>query len=980
MTEKRPTGLTNSEYKSNTPPSLTSKRRKKNTKTESFPIIGLGGSAGTLDALKTFFGEVSEDYGMAFIVVVHQSKSEKSHLQKLLQAVTPLPVLTAKDNQLLEPNHIYVIPPDKEISIYDGRPQLFDFTEGTTAISIDLFFKSLAQDQGSNSAAIILSGVGSDGSLGLKEIKANNGLALVQDQNSAAYDCMPRNALDYGSVDLVLTPEEMPKRLEHYFFHRQSIEETEPESINKQREWLNKIFALLRTQVGHDFSTYKVNTILRRLNRRMVLNHIDDHDTYIRYMRQNPRETEALFRELLIGVTNFFRDTDSFATLQEKVLPSLFEQLEENGTFRVWVPGCSTGEEVYSLAIILKECLETNPKHIQLQLFGTDIDKFAIEKAREGLFPASICDDVNEERLKKYFNIEGDRYRIRKEIRESIVFSVQNVIKDPPFSHLNLLCCRNLLIYLNGEAQKKLLPLFHYTLKPDGILVLGSSESIGSYSTLFKTLDKKWKIYQKREVPQIMRQFVEFPSGILHPDPPEVSTPPSTTVKRSPDLGQLMQDVVLDQFAPTAILINAKAEILHVLGRTSKYLEAPNGPPTNNILNLAREGLRIALASALRSARASAKQISRKGLTIASNEALCTINLYICPQKTHHTLEGNYLVVFEDGETKASPDNTVSKIPNKEQAESSRIVELERELLVTRESYQTAIEELESSNEELKSTNEEMQSSNEELQSTNEELESSKEELQSLNEELQTVNGELQTKVEELSAAHDDMHNLMNSTEIATIFVDNDMRVRRFTAEASKIVNLIPSDIGRPLKHVMSNLTYGNMIGDLTNVLKSLVPKSVEVQTIENRWYNMRIVPYRTIDNRIDGAVLTFVDIAVKNEDLLKLAKVFMDATDPIIMKDLDGNVLEMNEEAIRLYGWSRDELLHKPSFTVFPKEKQQEAQQLLQRCIQGEKICNVEGLHCNKKGEVFKVLFTLSLLRDHQNEPFGIANITKAL
>jgi two-component system, chemotaxis family, CheB/CheR fusion protein len=637
------------------------------------------------------------------------------------------------------------------------------------------------------------------------------------------------------------------------------------------RAWWIWSCRLLRTRVGHDFSAYKRKTILRRVSRRMGLEQIESLEEYVRYLRKNPNEADLLFRELLIGVTRFFREPESYEVLKNRILSGRIRQMKSDGIFRVWVPGCSTGEEVYSLAIVIKECMAEASSDIQLQVFGTDIDSTAIDKARQGLFPQSIAADVSETRLKRFFIKEGGFYRIRKEIRDDTVFSVQDILKDPPFSRLNLLCCRNLLIYLEADAQKRLIPLFHYTLRTDGILMLGTSETIGGFSALFKTLDKKWKIFSRREMPNSIRDKIEFPSrmqGTSHAERPQ----PKKRAPERADIGQLTQKAVLEQFAPTAILVNADADILHIQGRTGRYIEAASGPPTHNLLDLARQGLRIELSSALRTARSSDEPVTRKRVAVEFNGDTRLINLHVRPQYAPKEMSGNFLVVFEDteqlGETAGTGQNGSGEIP----AKTSRFAELEKELQVTRESRQATIEELESSNEELTSMNEEMQSANEELQSTNEELESSKEELQSLNEELQTVNAELQSKVEELSAARDDMHNLLNSTEVATIFVDNNMRVRRFTPDSTAIVNLIDSDVGRPLEHVVNNLRYKDMISDLKAVMRKLVPRKIEVQTADGEWYQMRILPYRTTDNRIDGAVLTFscIEDQKKAQDILK--------------------------------------------------------------------------------------------------------------
>jgi two-component system CheB/CheR fusion protein len=865
-----------------------------------FPVIGIGASAGGLKALKSFFQAVSETSGMAYIVLVHMAPDQPSMLDSLLQRVTPVPVLFPKDGQRIDPDHVYVVPSDREISIYKGRIQLLALPKKNNAFPIDLFLQSLARDQETSAAGIILSGTGSDGTQGIREIKALGGLAAAQDKTSADHHGMPASAISTGLVDIELPPEQMPEALEQFFNVSRKLLHFEPEddskTENSECESTDKIFAILRTRTCRDFAAYKRKTILRRINRRMGLNHIHSLKEYVRFLRENRNETDALFRELLIGVTRFFRDPESFEVLKNKVLADRIGQMDPDSVFRVWVPGCSTGEEVYSLAIAIKECMAGTSDHIQLQIFGTDIDSAAIDKARQGLFPESIASDVSEERLKRFFTSENGCYRIRKEIRDDTVFSVQDIIKDPPFSRLNLLCCRNLLIYLKAETQKKLIPLFHYTLRPGGILMLGTSETIGGFSSLFETLDKKWKIFSRREVPNSIREKIDFPQQMKDTGSHE----PQPSKKRAPhrdDIGQLTRKTVLEQFAPTAILVNADADILHIQGRTGRYLEAASGPPSYNLLDLARPGLRIELSSALRAARSSDEPVTRQRIEVTSNGETWMINLHVRPLYAPKEMSGNYLVVFQDiekggGQTEGSVQDNAGDGP----AKTSRIAGLEKELQITRESHQATIEELGSANEDLKSTNEEMQSANEELQSTNEELESSKEELQSLNEELQTVNAELQSKVEELSAARDDIYNLLNSTEVATIFVDNDLRVRRFTPDATAIVNLIDSDIGRPLEHVVTNLRYQDMISDLKIVIGKLESKRTEVQTDDGTWFQMRILPYRTTDNRIDGAVLTFsgIEDQKKAQDTLKSSIKAMEDVEKIVRAVFDMSKVPM--------------------------------------------------------------------------------------
>jgi two-component system CheB/CheR fusion protein len=907
MAEKKNAGRKSKVKKSRTADAQVEAAPEKTAAEDGFPMVGLGASAGGLEALKAFFSQVTPDSGMAYIVVVHLASHQPSLLPELLQKVTPVPVSVAGDDQPIAPDHIYVIPPNKQIGISEGRLRLDDFTGKHPTLPIDHFLRSLARDQGARAAAVILSGTGSDGTLGIKEIKANEGLVLAQSEASAAYTGMPRSAFGSGVVDAVQPPEAMPRVLVRFFTRHNLALPQKTAAAKEQQIWLNKIFTILRDRTGHDFSQYKVNTLLRRIGSRMGLNQIDDSKQYIRFLQTNPAEAEALFRDLLIGVTSFFRDPESFEVLKAKALPGILDQMPEDATLRAWIPGCSTGEEVYSLAMAIHEALDQNNRHLNLQLFGTDIDSQAIEKAREGIFPDSIAADVSAGRLARFFIKEGDFFRIRKDIRESVVFSVQDLIKDPPFSRLHLLCCRNLLIYLDAGAQKKLLPLFHYTLKPDGLLMLGTSETIGKFSNLFRSLDNKWKIFQRIEVPEALRQPIEFPSGHNAMPLKDELSPAHLAAGPKTDLAQLTRLLILDRFAPTAVLIDANGSILHVQGRTGKYLEPPSGPPTQNIVDMAREGLRIELSSAIRKAKTSQQMVIRRKISVKTNGKAQTIDLQVCPQQGPGELAGRLLVVFTDVATPPRPGGAQKTEP--QDSGSSRVAELERELQSTRESHQTTVEELESSNEEIKSANEELQSTNEELQSTNEELESSKEELQSLNEELQTVNIELQSKLDELSAAQDDMRNLLNSTEIATLFVDNQLRIRRFTPEATAIINLIHTDIGRPLEHVSTNLTYTEMIADLQAVVKKLTPRQVEVQTAQGHWYMMRIMPYRTTDNRIDGAVLTFTSIqeqkkaqAVLNASGVEMKRawqlvrdVFDENADPLAVLDADSRLVIAN-------------------------------------------------------------------------------------
>ncbi|MFW5771051.1 MAG: chemotaxis protein CheB [Spirochaetota bacterium] len=830
-----------------------------NTESTTFPVIGIGASAGGLEALKKFFTGIKENSGMTYIVVMHMQPEQPSVLADLLQNKTKIPVNFAEEGMPVEPDHVYIINPGRDITINGGIINLPRRSDRGPHHPIDLFFRSLAGELGQYSAGIILSGTGTDGSLGVKEIKNKEGLVIVQSPETAQYNGMPGSAIDTLIVDKVLSPEEMPALLDDYFSGITVENKKRHESFKKSEDkWFNRILSILKAETGHDFSNYKKNTIVRRINRRISLNQFTNTQDYLEYIRNDEREVDILFRDMLIGVTRFFRDKKAFAVLKDDILPRLIRNIPDGGNLRVWVPGCSTGEEVYSIAMILYEYLDAHPGRFNIQMFGSDIDMNAIKKAREGKYPSNISVDISPERLKRFFTRDGDYYRIRSEIRDSIVFSIHNVLKDPPFLRLNLLSCRNLLIYLDTSAQKKILPLFHYSLAPEGILMLGSSESIGQFTDMFQTLHSKWKIFKRKEVPESLRRNIEFPTGITRQDIHQENAGQEGQEK-GPDLGTLTKDKILELVTPPSVLVDNRGTILHVQGRTGKYLEATSGPPTHNIVDLAREGLRFELSSMLNEASSSDKRISRNRIPVKTDDTTRVINLHVCPLKSPRELEGRYLVVFEEIEYEeaVSIDEESRVSFNGEK----KIEALEHELQTTRENHQSTIEELESANEELKSTNEELQSSNEELQSTNEELESSKEEMQSLNEELQTVNAELQNKVEELSTAHDDMNNLLNSIHIGTIFVDSNLCIKRFTSQATSFVSLIDSDIGRPLENMSTTLKQDTLIEDIKKVISNLAPLEKEIQRKDDTWFLMRIIPYRTTDNGVDGVVVTFINI-----------------------------------------------------------------------------------------------------------------------
>ena len=870
-----------------------------------FPIVGLGASAGGLAAFETFFSALpaDPDVGMAFVLVQHLAPDHKSILADLVKRYTRLQVAEVEDGMRVEPNCVYIIPPNHDMAFLNGRLQLLPPSAPRgLRLPIDYFFRSLAQDQHERAICIVLSGTGSDGTLGARAVKGEGGMVMAQQPESTEYDGMPRSVIATGLVDYVLPPAEMPAQLRAYVSHAfdRRPRPVSPPALQVAAA-LHKICVVLRAQTGHDFSQYKENTVVRRIERRMALQQIERPELYLAYLQHNPAEVAALFRDLLIGVTSFFRDPEAFTALRTQVVPRLFAAQRPGAAVRVWVCACSTGEEAYSLAILLHEHMEALRQSVKVQVFATDVDRTAIDRARAGVFPASIAADVTPERLARYFvqDAEGGEFRVQKFIRDLLVFSEQDVIKDPPFSKLDLISCRNLLIYLGVELQQKLFALFHYALNPQGALFLGTSETVGEGGTLFAPLDRKWRLFLRcQDEPGGTRPAL---SGLVAPllgvadsweRPPRIRVPGRS--EGQPKLQELTEQALLEHYVQAAVLINGRGEILQICGRTGKYLEPASGAAGVNILPMAREGLRRELTTALHQVVTHREPVRCQGLRVRTNGDSITANLTVRPVAADPgagVSSGLFLVILEEAPP-ASPDP--SRAATAEDSGRSavdpdaRIAALEQELRAKEEYLQSTLEEMETANEELKSTNEEMQSVNEELQSTNEELETAKEELQSVNEELTTVNLELQTKVSDLSRANNDMNNLLAGTGVGTLFVDQQLRISRFTPAATQVINLIQTDIGRPVGHLVSNLVgYDRLVQDVETVLATLVPREIEVRTKAGRWYLMRIRPYRTLENVIEGAVLTFVDVTDRRQ-----AEALLRET-PLLAEDVVATVRE---------------------------------------------------------------------------------------
>jgi two-component system CheB/CheR fusion protein len=842
-----------------------SRAEAKGQVSRSFPIVGIGASAGGLEALEQFLKQVPKECGLGFVVVQHLDPTHKGILVELLQRNTNMEVVQIKDRIKIEPNHVYVIPPNKDLSILHGVLHLLEpAAPRGLRLPIDFFFRSLADDQHEHSIGVILSGMGSDGTLGLRAIKEKAGAVFVQTPASAKFDSMPRMAIDAGLADVVAPAEELASKIIAYLKHVPLITKTEQGIAEKDQSDLEKIIILLRGQSGQDFSLYKKSTISRRVERRMGLHQIAKVSDYVRYLRENPKESELLFKELLIGVTNFFRDPAVWRQLKDKVIPQFLANQPQGGVLRAWTVGCSTGEEAYSLAIVFKEALEEvkSAKNLSLKIFATDLDKDAIAKARAGVYPANISADVSEERLRRFFlkNDQGG-YSVKKEIREMVIFAPQNLVMHAPFTRLEFLTCRNLLIYLDAELQKKLMPLFHYSLNSGGVLVLGSAETVGTATDLFSPLAGELRIFRRLDSsPQ--PNLIEFPSTFTRNRLDTVSSSAqSGTVPPAPNLQSLADQLLLQRYSPAAVLVTNEGDILYVSGKTGKYLEPAAGKANWNLFAMSREGLGNALSEAFHKAVRQKIVVTLKNVKVGINGGTQVVDITVHPVTSPEALMGTIMVVFTDV-AKASSGKAPA-LAKGATLHSARLAAMAEELQQAHEELHTARDEMQTSQEELKSTNEELQSMNEELQSTNEELTTSKEEMQSMNEELQTVNHELQAKVDELSWTSNDMKNLLNSTDIATLFLDDALLVRRFTPQTTKIIKLIPSDVGRPITDIVTDLNYRDLADDAHKVLKTLMFIEKQASARVGRWYTVRIMPYRTQDDRIDGVVITFADITV---------------------------------------------------------------------------------------------------------------------
>jgi two-component system, chemotaxis family, CheB/CheR fusion protein len=819
---------------------------------DEFPIVGLGASAGGLEAFRAFFSSMPADSGMAFILVQHLDPTHTSNMVELLRRYTSMPVDEAVDGMAAEPNHVYMIPPNRNMTVSNRTLHLKEQSEHPgIAHSIDLFFRSLATDLKNKSIGVILSGTGADGSIGAKAIKAEMGMVMVQDPDSARYDGMPRAAMAAGVADFVLPAEQIAGKLIDY------VQQSYGKRMAKRSDTafsttdnMQKMFAIIRARTRRDFSQYKPSTINRRIERRMSVNQIEKMEDYIRLLQENSNEVHLLVQDFLISVTSFFRDPEAFDALKAK-LRDLVKQKKEGEEIRAWVLGCATGEEAYSVAILLHEIAEELNTYSDWHVFGTDMDKDAIDFARTGLYPESIKTAITPQRLKKHFQRRDGQLQISKDIREKLIFAVHDIISDPPFSKVDLISTRNLLIYFNSDLQRKVLPVLNYSLKEGGLLFLGTAETIGEFTDMFEMLDRKWRIYENHKNENTAA--LDLPEHTFHHN---LRVPDAiTNIKaKGPGDTELAAMQLLIKALPPAVLIDRDFRIIYIHGQVGKYLELPEGSLSSSVIDLARQEVKATLLYAVSEA------VKRK-VTVIHEENHPKTNgdsgeLRITVKPLGNGDKGKLAVIFEDisAPLRSGKKGTKSEVQGKRQ-------ELEQELQFSRESLRSAVEELETANEELRSTNEEHQSTNEELQSTNEELETSREELQSVNEELMTVNIEHQKKIEQLTTVNDDMNNLLNSTNIATLFLDENLNIKRYTPAIASFMNLMDADRGRPVSHFASAIKHSDLSESARKVLDTLIPVAEEVQTKDGKWYLMRIHPYRTANNAIAGVVVSFIDI-----------------------------------------------------------------------------------------------------------------------
>lgn len=964
----------------------------KNTKGKSgakkdFLVVGLGASAGGIKALKEFFANVPKDSGSAYVVILHLSPEHESKLAEILQLTASIPVRQVHDEKIkVKPDCVYVIPPDRSLEMSDGHlstSPVLDYEERQAPV--DIFFRTLAESHGSYAVSVILSGTGSDGSMGVKRVKEKGGIIFVQDPKEAEFDDMPRNSIATGLVDFVLSAAAIPAQINVYKNQLGKVRlspKTEDTSDEKDEKALLDVFTNLRVRTGHDFSNYRRATVLRRIERRMNVRGITDLSGYAQFLRVTAEESQALLRDLLISVTNFFRDRESFGLLEQEIIPKILENKTARDSVRIWVAGCATGEEAYSIAMLFAEQTASNLKAPIIQIFATDIDESAIAQARAGLYTNSDVADVSPERLLAFFQKEGENFRVRREIREMALFAIHNVAKDPPFSNLDMVTCRNLLIYLNRMAQSRVMESAHFALKPGGYLFLGSSESADAAGDLFAEVDKKNRIFQSRPIAtrlslplpnysltsgnNIVRSFFEMPAA------GELRAPERTFYTA-------LHRQILELYAPPSVIINEDFDILHISESAGRYMRLPGGEPSRNLLHIARPELRLELRNALYRAKKNKTAVTIENLQVKTDNRAETINIIARPAIGDDPKRGYILVIFEPSHAEAAKKGIAGKTEAVKHNEPV-VRQIEEELIQTKLQLQSTVEQYEVQNEELKASNEELQSVNEELRSAVEEIETSKEELQSVNEELQTVNQELKIKIEELSQSNNDLQNLINSNDIGTVFLDRKLNVKLFTKPITDMFNLLASDIGRPLSDITKRFEYDGLLADIEQVLKTLRLIEREVKTTDGGWFLMRISPYRTSEDQISGTVITFLEITerVKNENSIRFQANLLDAINQsVIATDLEGTVIFWNRLAERLYGWTAKEAVGRNILELTTPEMATKKAVEIMKQARGGKSWSGEFKVRRRDGATFQAEVFNSPILDAEGKVTGVIGVS---
>jgi two-component system CheB/CheR fusion protein len=942
------------------------------------PVVGMGASAGGLEAFQKFFTHMPPDSGMAFIVVQHLDPRHTTLLPELLGKTTRMSVEQVRDETPVQNDHVYVIPPNSVLTIEGGVLRLSAPPERSgPRMPIDSLFHSLAEDQRHRAVCLLLSGSGTDGTLGLRSVKEHGGMAMAQSPESARHDSILRSAIATGLVDHVLPPEEMPTRLVEYAAYLRDLQDRNAagDLFEEAGGQLKSITTLLQRKTGHDFSRYKTTTLLRRIQRRMQVQQVASVLEYVDRLRQDPKETGQLFRDLLISVTHFFRDPEAFNTLARLVIPNLVR--ETQGVLRVWTPGCATGEEAYSIAILLREEMAKSEERPKVQIFAGDIDEDALEFARHAVYPEGIAEHVTPERLERFFVKKDHSYQVAKDMREMCIFSAHNLIKDPPFSRLDLIVCRNLMIYLEGDLQRQVATLFHYALRPGGYLFLGPSESVVGPPDMFRTIDKKHRIFQRSEAVAL---HVSLP--VPEPAPRRPGGGPAPWAVRVPAaeqhelLGNL-ERLLVDEYAPAWVIVNSEGETVVFSKRTGRYLEPAPGAPSANLLAMARQGLRLDLRTALHKAAKSGETVTHENVSVETNGDVQSINLVVRPVPELGKHPSFFLVVFQELGP-ARPREAAA--PTARAGGDGHIVEqLESELRTTREHLQATIEEVETSNEELKSSNEEMLSTNEELQSANEELQTSKEELQSVNEELETINAELNKKLEQLDIVNSDLQNLLQSTQIPTLFLDNSLRIKRFTHAATEVFHLLESDLGRPITDMAPRFD-GDLVTDLREVQRSLVGRERNVRLADgSASYLVRILPYRRVDNLVDGLVITFLDLTQLHHaqaQRARLAAIVDSSQDAIVGRTLDGTITTWNQAASEMFDVSTQEAIGNKFAAILPPEGVEEIEHAQQLMEQGGSVAPYESVRRARDGRQLDVSVAMSPIRDAVGKLVGSSAI----